>query len=163
MRTFSKASTAATALERQTQLNDNKLNTQCIFLVEQSGWLWAWPMVTILRRRWQVSGTIRTQLPLHGASRCLSLPRHVCSPLFTPPPQKFMATFNCQVYVTASELNLHKTRNSPFCVLRSTFSDRRLRFSLLGSLFVVVVVFGQQAIFSRILLVQAFESLIVSV
>lgn len=40
MRTFSKASTAATALERQTQLNDNKLNTQCIFLVEQSGvWL----------------------------------------------------------------------------------------------------------------------------
>lgn len=157
MRTFSKSSTAATALERQTQLNDNKLNTQCIFLVEQSG---VWLTVGLADGHDTEAPLASERHNSHTAASpyCLSLSLAV--PPSSPHPLKFMATFNCQVYVTASELNLHKTRNSPFCVLRSTFSDRRLRFSLLGSLFIVV---GQQAIFSRILLVQAFESLIVSV
>lgn len=73
-----------------------------------------WPMVTILRRRWRVSGTIRIQLrhtccPL-PAARCL-LPVVCC---LAP---KFMATFNSRVYVTGSELNLHKSRDSPFSIL----------------------------------------------
>lgn len=71
---------------------------------------------------------------------CLSLSLAASTRLFPPLPplpQKFMATFNCQVYVTASELNLHKTRNSPFCVLRSTFYVLRSPFAVLASRFSV--------------------------
>lgn len=93
-------------------------------------------MVTILRRRWRVSGTIRTQL---RHTRCL-LPAACC---LAP---KFMATFNSRVYVTARELNLHKSRDSPFSILHSPLA-----------------VLGLPTIFSRILLAKAFESLIVSV